>query len=133
MPEVNLKNESVRVGGSKSDVAITHKTADIPGGRTLDTAGFTAEVIESGHVIIRETTTDVYKPMPVTGDTYAALPEGHEFAGVLDGSILTAKPAAAIMVEGTVNNLASPYPPTDAMLDWPRWGIVFIHDNVQEA
>lgn len=133
MPTVNLNNGEVIMGGSKTDVAIVHKLADLPGGRALDTTGFTNEVIKSGHVIIRETATDVYKPMPISGDAYAALPSGHEFFGVLDGTILTAKPAAAIMVEGTVNDLASPYPPTDAMRDWTRWGIVFLHDNAQMA
>lgn len=135
MPQINYVNNGVRIGGSKTDVAIVHKLADLPGGRALDTTGFTPEIIESGHVIIREIATDIYKPMPVLADgtAYDVLPSGHEYAGVLDGSIATAKPAAAILVVGTVNDLACPYPVTDAMKTAFKGAqgvnIAWIHDN----
>src|SRR5690606_31929219 len=37
------------------------------GGRTLDVTGFSPNLIKGGHVIIKETATGEYKPMPVTG------------------------------------------------------------------
>lgn len=75
----------------------------IPGGRSLDTTGFTAEVIQAGHLIIEETATGVLKPMPVSGTAYGTLPASHTYKGILVASILTAKPLAAIMVRGTIN------------------------------
>ncbi|MDR1416324.1 MAG: hypothetical protein LBJ57_02740 [Prevotellaceae bacterium] len=41
---------------------------------------------------------------------YGSLPEGHEYAGILIASILTKRPLAGIMVHGTVNPAAAPYP-----------------------
>src|SRR5690606_32640571 len=39
------------------------------GGGILDTTGFTKPNIRAGHVIIKETATGVYKPMPVNDGT----------------------------------------------------------------
>jgi hypothetical protein len=47
---------------------------------------------------------------------YTALPGGHAYAGILIASILTKKPFAGILVRGTVNPAAAPYP-MDAILD----------------
>lgn len=80
----------------------------IEGGRTLDVADFTDEVINAGHVIITDGN-NAYKPMPVKGGAYDELPEGFSYAGVLYSSILKEKPAAAIMTWGVVNSEALPY------------------------
>ena len=53
--------------------------------------------------------------MPVSGDSYDSLPEGHSYVGVLEASILKSKPFAAILIDGTVNDAASPYAVTSAM------------------
>jgi hypothetical protein len=50
--------------------------------------------------------------MPISGDVYAALPANHSYVGVVVASILTSKPMAGIMTQGTVNEEASPYPVT---------------------
>jgi hypothetical protein len=46
----------------------------------------------------------------VSNAGYAALPANHAYAGILIASILTKKPFAAILVRGTVNPAAAPYP-----------------------
>ena len=81
----------------------------IPGGKTLDVTGFSPDVIPAGHLIIKETSTGVLKPMPISGAAYAALPASHTYEGVLISTILTAKPFAGILVRGTVNKNASFY------------------------
>lgn len=43
---------------------------------------------------------------------YSSLPGGHTYVGILVASILKAKPMAAIMVRGTVNPNAAPFPMT---------------------
>lgn len=43
----------------------------------------------------------------ITG--YDSLPGSHTYKGILVASILTAKPFAAVMVRGTVNQLVTPY------------------------
>lgn len=88
-------------------IVIQKYISGIKGGRTLDVTGFAASVIKAGHVIIVKN--GVYAPMPVSGDAYAALPEGAAYAGVLYRSIPTAKPAASIMINGEVNSEAVPY------------------------
>ena len=89
-------------------IVIQKYISGIKGGRTLDVTGFAASVIKAGHVIIVKD--GVYAPMPVSGEAYAALPEGAAYAGVLYRSISAAKPAASIMTNGEVNEAAAPYP-----------------------
>ena len=104
----NLSNQGNSVDVGYDSVTIVANLEDIPGGKTLDTTGFAPEVIKAGHLVIVETATGVYKPMPVnTGQTaYEALTAGHTYAGVVVASVLTAKPFVAIMVRGTVNEQA---------------------------
>lgn len=93
----------------KESIVIIDNFQSIRGGKTLDVTGLAADVIEAGHVIIKDTVSGDYKPMPVSDAAYAALPASHEYAGILIASVLKAKPFAAIMVRGTVNQAAAPY------------------------
>lgn len=109
MAVANLNDTATTVDTSNDSIVIVDNFASIRGGATLDVTGFTPAVIKAGHVIIRNTTTGDFKPMPISGTAYAALPAGHEYAGVLINSILTKFPFAGILVQGTVNHLAGPY------------------------
>ena len=91
-------------------VVIRHYVAGIVGGRTLDVSGFPDKVIKAGHVIIRDTVNDIYKPMPVQDGAYGSLPGDHEYVGVLRSTVTADCPTAAIMYSGEVNDVASPYP-----------------------
>jgi hypothetical protein len=51
----------------------------------------------------------------VSNAAYAALPTNHTYAGILIASILTKKPFAGILVRGTVNPAAAPYPMTSIL------------------
>ncbi|MEN0095902.1 MAG: hypothetical protein AAGB30_11005 [Pedobacter sp.] len=108
---VNLNNEGTNVINANDSIVIVDNLQSIRGGRTLDTTGFGPDVIKAGHVIIKETSTGNYKPMPLTtGDTvYDALPTGHTYAGILIATILKNKPFAGILVRGTVNPNATPF------------------------
>lgn len=55
-------------------------------------------------------------PLNAEGTAFAALPEGYSYAGIIKGTIRTAKPFAAIMTRGRVNPAAAPYP-YNAILD----------------
>ncbi|MDR2652257.1 MAG: hypothetical protein LBC68_08085 [Prevotellaceae bacterium] len=192
MSVANLINEKQEFITGNDNVVIVDNFQSIRGGRTLDVTGVIPNVINAGHVIIKETATGNYKPMPVSkedaiatlgtvtggsgytagtyngvalqggsgsgatanitvasgvvtgvtivnagtgykaGDTltapiaggsgfsvpvattapsqYEALPAGHAYAGILIASILTKRPFAGIMVRGTVNSAAAPYP-----------------------
>lgn len=109
MATVDLRNADLSVDTSKDGVVIVDVFQSIRGGRSLDTTGFTPTVISAGHIVIMETATNEYKPMPVSGSAYAALPGGHVYAGVNISSILTKRPFSGIMVRGTVNHVAGPY------------------------
>jgi len=121
MAVANLTNEPQEVITGNDNIVIVDNFQSIRGGRTLDVTGFNPETIKAGHVIIQETATKEYKPMPVdlttdpANPTYAALPSGHTYAGILIASILTKKPFAGIMIRGTVNPAAAPYPMTSIL------------------
>lgn len=115
MAVVNLDNAKVTIDTGNDSVVIVEYLEGVPGGRTLDVTGFKNPVIQAGHIVIVETSTKERKPMPVAGEAYAALPTGHTFEGVVVASVLTEKPMVGIMVRGSVNEVASPYPVTDAM------------------
>ncbi|MDR1459784.1 MAG: hypothetical protein LBI60_06190 [Bacteroidales bacterium] len=72
MAVVDLTNEPQEIITGNDNIVIVDNFQSIRGGRSLDTTGFTPEVIKAGHVIIKETATKEYKPMPVTGDNAIA-------------------------------------------------------------
>lgn len=115
MPTASLNNEAQEIITGNDSIVIIDCFQTIRGGRTLDTTGFSEEVIKAGHVIIQETSTGNYKPMPLSGSNYASLPGGHTYAGILRASVTTAKPFAAIMVRGTVNQAVTPYSMTSIL------------------
>lgn len=124
MAVADLNNSHEIITGN-DNVVIVDNFQSIRGGRTLDTTGYTNPVINAGHVIIKETASGEYKPMPISGDSYSALPEGHEYAGILIASILTSKPLAGIMVRGTVNPAAAPFK-MDTILSAVKAALVLI-------
>lgn len=111
MATVNLNNEVQQIITGKDNIVIVDNFESVRGGRTLDVTGFTPNIINAGHIIIKDSEGE-YKPMPVTveGTAYDVLPEDHTYAGVLIASIPTNKAFAGIMIRGTVNSNASPYP-----------------------
>lgn len=205
MSTPNLTNSPESIISAKDSIVIRENRESIRGGRSLDTTGYIPETIKSGHVIIKETSSGTYKPMPtveaaeasvatfgsVTGGSaytngtyvdaplsggtgkgarativiasnavttvtktaagsgytvgdvltvpasliggtgagfsvpvatvadvaaaYASLPDGHEYAGVLIATVLTKRPFAGILVDGTVNPAATPYPMTSIL------------------
>lgn len=72
MATVNLVNERTGVVTGNDNIVIVKVNTTIRGGRSLDVAGFPESVIPAGHVIIQETATGEFKPMPVI----AAAPNG---------------------------------------------------------
>lgn len=127
--------EMTKKGQTFSDgmdaVVIRRVGACIIGGRTLDMTGFLDKHVKAGHIIIHETATDTFKPLAVSNGAYVSLPEGHTYEGVLRASKPTDEPLASIMYEGEVNDLASPYPVTDAIktaLKAVLPGLYFKHD-----
>jgi hypothetical protein len=113
-------NHSTDIAGFDAgvdSVTIVNYAEGIPGGRSLDVTGFKPTVIKAGHVVIKDKDTGDFKPMPVNaaGDAYNALPAGHSVEGVVVASVTTDKAMVGIMVRGSVNQVTSPYPVTDAI------------------
>ena len=112
-----LNDELRSLEDGNDSIVIKKYIEGIEGGRTLDVSDSPAtKVFQGGHVVIFNATTKTYKPMPITSaGIYDSLPQNYNYIGVLQRSVLAAKPFAAIMVRGTVNEAASPYPVTEAM------------------
>lgn len=105
MSTANLTSKT-SIDTTNDSVVIVSYLEGIAGGRTLDVTGFADEEISAGHVIIKETSTGNYKPLPTTG----TIPASHTYAGILVASLKTDKAIAAIMVRGTVNEAYVKYP-----------------------
>ncbi len=109
--QANLVDEALNIDTSKDSIVIIHNIFSIPGGKTLDVTDFTPDIINAGHIIIKNAAGD-YKPMPVNAGAtaYSALPADHSYAGVLVATILKKRPFAGVMINGYVNEVASPFP-----------------------
>lgn len=117
-------------GFGNDPIVIRKHIAGIQGGKVLDVTGFTEEYIRAGHVVIRDTEKDVYKPMPVSNGAYSSLPGNCEYVGVVVATKSVKEPFVAIMYNGEVNDVASPYP-IDSIKDALKEAVptlVFKHD-----
>ena len=97
-------------GFGKDPIVIRKYIAGIKGGKVLDVKDFTEDYIRAGHVIVRDKTNDVYKPMPVSSGAYGSLPSNCEYVGVAVSTKSAKEPFVSIMHTGVVNDEASPYP-----------------------
>ena len=114
MPKiVNLNEERTELHMGSGSVVIRKYVDGIKGGRTLDCDNVSLDTLKAGHVIIRDTVNDTYKPMPLNaaGNSYGTLPEGHKYVGLSTTSIEWAKEGSlvGIITEGEVNDAALPY------------------------
>ena len=108
---LNLSDEPVKLNTEWDGVRITNIIDTKVGGAVLDVTGFPDNVIESGHVVIYNPTTKVYKPMPLTGTplAYDSLPSGFQYFGFVIATVLKSRPAVAILTRGRVNADAFKY------------------------
>lgn len=68
MAVANLNSVPSTFGMGKSSVVLVDNFQSIRGGRTLDVTGYNvSKVLHTGHVIIKETSSGNYKPMPANG------------------------------------------------------------------
>jgi len=113
----SLNNEKQGFDSGNDTIVVPRVFETVIGGRTLDTTGYTPDVIKAGSVVIKEDSTGDHKPMPLNGnaDAYASLPSGHSYVGVVISTVDTKKPFVGICVRGTVNEVASPYPLTSTI------------------
>ena len=110
MTKVNLNNEPNDIITGDDNIVIAKYLDGIDGGRSLDVAGYPLTVIKAGIPAITDGA-GTYKPMPMSADktSFGELPEGYSYAGIIRGTIRTAKPFATIMTRGRVNMAAAPY------------------------
>ena len=118
MALTNLANQPMEVLTGNDSIVVTNVLETIRAGRSLDVTEFTPDVIPGGHVIIKDTVSGEYKPMPVTSTgEYDDLPTDHVYAGIQIGSVLKTRPFGAILIRGGVNPKASVYDSTPILDD----------------
>lgn len=131
---IQLIKKGDNVDVSKDSIVILLNTYTLEGGRVLDVTGFAPNAIQAGHIVIRENATGTYKPMPISGAEFGALPSDHSFAGIVVASVdkVTQGGGVGVMVQGAVNEKAMPYKiPTalEAGLKTALNQIYFSYDN----
>lgn len=133
MTPVNLTENGMSIITGNDSIVIVDNFQSIRGGRTLGTVGFTPEVIRAGHVIIQETATKDYKPMPATDSTtgnvatLGALVAGTGYTnGTYEnvpligsatgtGALATIVVAATVVSSVTITNGGKNYQPGDVL------------------
>lgn len=123
MAYTDLTNDKELVDTGNDSIVIVRNLESIQGGRSLNVAGFPLSVIRAGHVIIKETSTGDFKPMPinVTGSvaTLGAITPGSEYVndGTYTGVNLTGgsgsgAQATIVVAEGEVASVVITTPGT---------------------
>lgn len=102
--------ETTVFDSGKESVIIRNYVNGIMSGVILDMTGFDADIIQCGHIIIRDTTTGEYKPMPVSGEAYSSLPSNCEYVGICVTTAPKDTPHVGVMTAGEANDKAVPYP-----------------------
>lgn len=125
--------DKARTFNADNDSIVIRKyNGGIVGGRTLDVSDFADDIIRAGHIVIQsEQDESIFKPLPVSDGAYSALPEHFKYVGVVVASKPKDDPRVAIMYDGEVNDIASPYPVTETIKTALRTGevnIIFKHD-----
>lgn len=118
MSVVELSKQRQEIGTTLDNVAIVNCLECAPvGGVVLDFEGYPSPIVKAGHVIIRHTESGKYKPLGLNaeGTQYQSLPSGYKVAGVLYASTANHTPSASVMVRGTINRHAVPYPIDEAL------------------
>lgn len=112
MANANLANEVEQFSTGLDSILIRRIGGRIIGGCVLDLTDWTENAVKGGHVIIKKETDGVveYKPNPVEDGSFAAIPEGYEYAGVLVRTVTKADPRAAVQYDGEINDKAMPFP-----------------------
>lgn len=106
MANLNLNVKKKQIVFGEDSVIVQKWIAGIKGGRALDVTGITDKVLSAGRVIVTNGK-GTYKPLPIRGGAYDALPEGYSYVGILYRSIRTEEAGASIMTEGQVNEIAA--------------------------
>ena len=124
----NAVVSEAQINFPKDDIICQKYIAGIPGGRALDVdADYPLSVIYAGTPVIKKNGN--YKPFPLVAKTtvdpedqtktipvvdedgnpvyeLGTLPQGYSYAGILYKSIKKKNPAAAILIEGVINEAA---------------------------
>lgn len=100
--------ETTFYDSGKSSVIVRNYVNGIMGGVILNMTGFDGD-IQCGHIIIRDTNSGEYKPMPVSGGAYSTLPSNCEYVGVCITDAPNDTPHVGVMTAGEANDKAVPY------------------------
>jgi len=66
MSVVSLNRDRKSYSNENDNIVIVEMLENLRGGRSLDITGYPLHVLKAGHVIIKNSTTNDYKPMPVS-------------------------------------------------------------------
>jgi len=106
MSYVDLTKLNTTIDGWDS-IIVVHDDGDIPGGVALDVTDYTDTLIKVGTLLVQNKTDFTVKPLAVTDGSWASLPDGCEYFGIVKSTILASQPAAAVLRRGTVNAAAA--------------------------
>lgn len=105
----NIRSGETFINTDNESIVIPYIQETKRGGACIDFTGFTPSVLHAGHIIIYNSTSGVYAPMPISGTNYGTLPDNFAYFGVLINTIEKSNPFGSILTRGQVNPNAMPY------------------------
>lgn len=114
-PFVDLTKSTEFPSNGKDQVVWRQKLGYFGSGKTLDVTAVTDNAIYAGHIIVRDKTTEVCRPLEVTGDTFNDIQVNDEIIGLTVSSIRKDKAFASMVTIGIAAENALPFKMTSAL------------------
>lgn len=112
---------------TKEDVVILKVLDTIQGGVTLDVTGMPEnDLIQKGHVLIKNNTSGVVSPLGYASGKFLAVPASSSYYGICLTNTNQANPFVGVLIQGAVNYKAMPYD-TETILSAMKTALININ------
>ena len=108
-PYVNLTSKKDSPSNGKDEVVWRSKLGYYDGGRTLDVSALTDVAVYAGHIIVRDKTTEVCRPLEVTDKAFNDIKATDEIIGLTVSTVPKEKAFVSMVTIGIAAENALPF------------------------
>lgn len=108
-PYVDLTSKKDYPSNGKDQVVWRSKLGYYDGGRTLDVSALTDVAVYAGHIIVRDKTTEICRPLEVTDKSFNDIKANDEIIGLTVSSVPKEKAFVSMVTIGIAAENALPF------------------------